>query len=71
MILGKGWSRDVLTRKAQCQSLATCFTLEPVRQGRREGYKGCSLVYDTTSSPPTQPARELVQVFLKAECPHV
>lgn len=28
--LGNGWSGGVLTRKAQCQSPAACFTLEPV-----------------------------------------
>ena len=31
MTLGKSWSGGgVLTRKAQCQSPAACFTLEPV-----------------------------------------
>lgn len=28
--LGTSWSGGVLTRKAQCQSPAACFTLEPV-----------------------------------------
>lgn len=28
--LGTNWSGGILTRKAQCQSPAACFTLEPV-----------------------------------------